>query len=650
MKLPTMAPSIRAAYRKALEELAASGQEAKPLYHFSKNVDELMSNPKTSWIGGEEYKPQALYASSSLVDNMSSTVGEAMPPREYVEQMLRDSKSGFVRVVPKPEAKINTVHEPSYLSQYDQAYNANIQKILRGEKVPELESLDKSTWGDADITHVMDVDGVSGLRETLIRNPKAVRFFSKDKMLMAALAAGAGGTALLGMPDDASALTPLQFWKAVKQSGYAAEPRGEQATIARAVRKLPKDTLDKIDTVFPETTESLGKAYGKSYSSGYWRGSPNMEASTTELYKANIGLNAERRSLETPIHEALHNVWLDKVLLRDKAMFVGAFKDFKRSGLLPMLENLFDTSLDTPAELFAEYGANKLMRTANHNFLSQMDPKIAKLLDAALAKYERVVPSKVMKEGAPTPDVQGSVGPFEPPPGTPPGPRPSIFSKLAKKIGIPAVAGAGVAGATMLSPDESQAMPLGKLTKQTLASATKLLDKPKAEESAFQLIGKKLSLPVKGVKQEVEVVDVRLNPKNNWRYLVLENEAGDRFQLPMTKDYLNVLHGATGTQDYLEQFAGHGQRGKNYQALRSLTRREAQREEGSIDPRSIRDFKAFNTMQAAKAHEIDPSLLNDYVYVKTDAKSPLLYMPRAYAEFLQQKGHLQIVGEGPKFK
>jgi hypothetical protein len=50
-----------------------------------------------------------------------------------------------------------------------------------------------------------------------------------------------------------------------------------------------------------------------------------------------------------------------------------------------------------------------------------------------------------------------------------------------------------------------------------------------------------------------------------------------------------------------------------------------------------------------KAREIDPSLVNDYVYVHVlddaggNTKGQSLYVPKRYAEFLAQKGYVKIL-------
>jgi hypothetical protein len=114
-------------------------------------------------------------------------------------------------------------------------------------------------------------------------------------------------------------------------------------------------------------------------------------------------------------------------------------------------------------------------------------------------------------------------------------------------------------------------------------------------------------------------------------------------------DYLSVLNGAVGTKKYLNDFEQATLFGKDQQALKSLGMREVGRENGPIPANRVKPFKAFNSMQAGMAHEIDPDLVNDYVYVRTAPKEPLLYMPRPYAEHLQKAGVLKIIANGPNF-
>lgn len=215
----------------------------------------------------------------------------------------------------------------------------------------------------------------------------------------------------------------------------------------------------------------------------------------------------------------------------------------------------------------------------------------------------------------------------------------SYFKKMKDldlgKVGLTAAILGPTAAA--LTPDSAEAMPLGKLTgvKEVVA------DLGRSEDAFYRLIGTKLNLQAGGgTRKPFEVVDVLKNPKNDWRYVIVKGPKGERKQLPMTKDYLEVLSGAIGTKEYTQKFESLGLHGKTLQALKSLGIREEKRT-NTVDV-SDKKFRAFNEMQAAKAQEIDPKLLNDYSYVRNE-DGQLLYMPKQYADFLSKKGYVKIL-------
>lgn len=213
-------------------------------------------------------------------------------------------------------------------------------------------------------------------------------------------------------------------------------------------------------------------------------------------------------------------------------------------------------------------------------------------------------------------------------------------SELKKKLFPGAIATALGVGGLVGTSSNSEAMPLGKL--QTAAKA--IPNTLRSEDAFYKLIGHQLNLSFKGGERKpYEVVDVLKNHKNDWRYVVVKDETGKRFQLPMTKDYLNVYLGAKGWQSQREMFNNSSYQDKKYMALKSLGIREAKREATSHV--NDTDFRAWNTMQMGKAKEIDPNLVNDYTYVKVlgDEKGKALYMPREYATFLAQKGFVKIL-------
>jgi hypothetical protein len=224
----------------------------------------------------------------------------------------------------------------------------------------------------------------------------------------------------------------------------------------------------------------------------------------------------------------------------------------------------------------------------------------------------------------------------------------SIFSKdKAWNPAIAATAGAGtIAGAVLGTPTDSEAFPLGKLTKfnsKTIEKFSRTLDPYNA------LKNRNLNLALGDTTERTPhtIVDVlRKGVKGDDRMLLLKDTAtGEYRQLPLTKDYLNVLLGADGTQRYLTQFENSAFSPRKSQAVKSLALRQEKRDNGPIT--NQKDFASFNTMQAEKAREIDPTFVNDYVYFKPTASEQQVYVPRPYADLLSSKGYGEITSPGP---
>lgn len=198
---------------------------------------------------------------------------------------------------------------------------------------------------------------------------------------------------------------------------------------------------------------------------------------------------------------------------------------------------------------------------------------------------------------------------------------------------IAGLAGGGaIAGAVLGSPDEAQALPLGniKALNRPIANAIR------SKDAFGKLIGNFLP-------NGMEIVDVQKNPNNDWRYIIAKDINGKRFQLPMTKDYLEAYMGAVGTKKYLNKFENVGELEKEMQAVKSMDIRTQKRNNTSdVKPST---FHEWNKAQVEKVKQIDPSLVHDYAYVKVldgSADQPI-YMPRAYADYLAKKGLVKIL-------
>lgn len=160
------------------------------------------------------------------------------------------------------------------------------------------------------------------------------------------------------------------------------------------------------------------------------------------------------------------------------------------------------------------------------------------------------------------------------------------------------------------------------------------------------LRGLTLNLPVSSFTDRAPhtiVSVVRKSP--NDRMLVLRDQEGNLKSIDMSRDYLNALVGAHGTKTYTETFSTMKNLEKKHMAGKSLDIREARRAAG---PEDDKWFKQWNTAQAQKVHNIDPALVQDYVYARRpELDAELLYMPRKYADILSKRGHVEILTDGP---
>lgn len=213
--------------------------------------------------------------------------------------------------------------------------------------------------------------------------------------------------------------------------------------------------------------------------------------------------------------------------------------------------------------------------------------------------------------------------------------KPDLRLSDLTKYGV----GGGIAGSVLLGDQgNADAFPLGKWGK--LKPTTEML--PRTEDAFYQMVGHKLDMPVGHIGEKVptEVVDMVKNPKKDEYLMIVKDAEGNRHQLPMTSDYLHALTSAKGTQRYLEKMKVQGNAENKYQALKSLGIREVKRENTDNVPDPL--FRALTYEGRNKVNEIDPNLVHDYSYVQNEA-GQTLYMPNAYADLLQRKGHVKIL-------
>lgn len=190
---------------------------------------------------------------------------------------------------------------------------------------------------------------------------------------------------------------------------------------------------------------------------------------------------------------------------------------------------------------------------------------------------------------------------------------------------------AGTVGSQVLSPEESEAMPLG-----TIRKLSKTILKSSSAEHALKgtVLGERV---VKGVKKG----------SKDWRIVQFE----DGHEIPMTKDYLNDLMRAVGTKKYLKEFGTQPKTGKQSMAARSLETRLDRSE--PLDPiKYAKEHKAHQerVKDIASNLGIDPGLLTTKtVFVRWPANDPnarVVQMPLEYAEILAKEGQVTIIREG----
>ena len=635
-----MLPHIRRAYRAALAELKASGQEAKPLYHYSKDPKALVQGPRLPGPEAlnEPWKPPAIYASDNLRDNPTSLLGLEGSPgivKELIGKPGSGKTQGYVRIVPKPTATKEAITEMEL-----------VQRVgVGGDPVKYLKP--------TDITKLMDVDETPGLTEYLIRNPNAVRMFSDkgiwDPKAIAALTGGGALASSILNPDEAEAAMLPQIRQMYNQARKNAKQvlyHGSSSPESLVVGDIRFEDIIKNNEPWKP-----GGLYWTdrpknipAHLSGNWPSSPPRLSAFKQRFGKRSVLEPQGARTSPVVRGAVSSGAKELSIVESELR--NAYDDFledfkKRHGV--KYPNQDDVKAEWTKHLQKDYDLVKIQDADYQkgvNEYIQLNPDMVSMFYRDKAR----TPSRGLVE-SPTPAAgkyKSPVGSSTIEPESWGGIVSGLDEALNTKIKLGLGLGGALTGAVLGQPSEAEAMPLGKLQKETTAI------KAIRSQSAYdRLIGTTLNLHKSAGAIErtpYEVVDVRKNPVNHWRYLVVKDAEGNRRQLPMTDDYLHALAGAKGVQMYTDRFEASGKKGKDYMSSSSLTKRQAQREEGPIQ--DDKEFKVFNESQAKKVTQIDPELLHDFNYVR-DNEGRYLYMPREYSEHLATKGEVKIISKGP---
>lgn len=681
-----MLPDVRKAYNAARQALRAAGKADKPLYHWSTDTEKLLAAPTihnrdiAANAENFEHQPLGIYASENLQDNATTLSGEGFSPREHYKNMISGAgaNEGFVRILPKAEATEKTISEDDLIARFERGLNPN-------------------TVTRADILKVLDAEGGAVQSEHIIRNPKKVSMFSDKKAWLPSVASLAAGGVMSATPSDSEAAMPPQ----IRQMYNLAREAAQKTLYHHSY--TPEQLMEKgVDpakfTSGMESYKPKGLYWAESpvnipgHLSGSWPA--NNAATLTRLKQHQTG-SFERRGATSIIRGTVSPeaqiFTIPEQQLRDE---YGKFRSMMRlnqpqgstaDDFDSMVKDAWTKELtkrgdvlhipDADAHLYADgtgFPGKPEYIALHPDFMNMFYENLARTPSTGKTKIysderdQAAAKKYVDKMLGPLPSLQAGLdsgmasdafGEYIAPTDTVASKSKDLADSAEKwyqessqllsdlkaggsglaKLGIPV----GLATSILLGDQDAEASPLGKLSKESLKDTIRSTSLPRNESALDRMLGKTLNLHFGDSAERTphEVVDIRRHGPDS-HMVIVKDAQGNRSQLPMTNDYLNAMLGAQGTKDYVEQFAGQGLQGKKIQSLKSLGIREAKKDSGAIKNDNL--FRDFNSMQKAKASEIDPALANDYVYVKNQ-QNETLYMPKTYADFLAKKGHVKIL-------
>lgn len=462
----------------------------------------------------------------------------------------------------------------------------------------ESDKIDDGLWASASLDPYADLDAF-GL--TSLHSPSAKKRYSNfiAKVIKdAGVASGVIGAGVLSTPEDSEAISRRQF---VRQSlkamgGIKGTPANIREDVKESGRRLPQTWLDQVpkigslekdlmqDAARAKAPEHLLPEFNEVASNVNYRGVqlPPVPGMPKGLVN-NIYLRAGKDSGMTPAHEVGHVGHGDRLLnldIEDGNKLIDTFNRLTHEsnlGFLYELEKTAGSSIHNPKELFAAMVG--LKATNNPNY-SRFPMSVQKIID----KY------------------------------------------------IPAIVAAGGVSAFLASPESAEAAPIGKWEQQTLEASAKLAKGFKPTHQTKKIVGRPIKLSILDrPSQEYTIASVLKKGKTEDYMVVVQSPEGERFQVPMTKDYLKVLAESTGIDDYAKMFNTKDLAGQTKQAEKSLAIRE-----NNLKPympqKTIADMQATASY---KAKDISPELVQDYVWFKSSS-GETTYMPKLYAKLLSK--------------
>jgi hypothetical protein len=668
-----MPPAARRMYEAALKEAMAAGNKDLPPTLFRRYrpspADEILRGlPIRQADDNELWKPPGTYAADKVRNIPGHLSGMpdsyATPTRDAMRRVLKpfsskrditpNAQSTVMRIVPHADARVKIMTEKELREFYDDTWERLVTAGPSSSKAPKFESqvpgshislrareeMGHVLRSEADVLKIPGVDdtlegtrrayldrmNVAPPNEYIILQPEKFSAFyeqyvtnnlanpgtTADKLnwtdfLKKATAMGLVGTAgVAAMPEDAEAISARDFFKQSVRAmgGIQAVPKSEREILKTGARTLPKEWLDKISKVdhafaAMEDAKDLPYVYQRQIDDfAYNQNVRGFAVNADDRLK--MGDLANSIYLKTPIDTKGRTPQAGTVLhetghiahgsgMRDLPHTEAAFLDdmwnwlVRNDGLAP-LENRRNVSIHNSRELFAEAVNARIS-----------DP----------AGFDKLFPE----------------------------PLKEIIHKY-----MPALAAGGVVAGISLTPEQAEAAArLGPLTKQTLETASELAVKTKPYHESKHLLGHKLNLSFGDMPEASYTIrDLkRSTGKRHDYFAILENEAGERYQLPMSKAYFKSLNKAVGTNQYLDDFVTKPDIAREAQATKSLELREATKPvKGTI-----------GKANAQRINKLDPSLKRQYVYFQANDSVKPVYMPKMYAWFLEKLKKGRIVQE-----
>ena len=602
---------MSAATQKILKQLfkALEQKGSKPLTRYEGNVEKLLRE------GFDESRQMKPYGGQSDYLWGETTGIHYAPESKDLTKLITGKNTTPDRYSP------NVVAHPLPGSR-SKSFTAEEWEKNSGRSITDINKELKSEYdfvtypdinaGNKDLMQTVQLNPGRAIAKIKAKDMHTGKFDTKYKILGLGTAGMLAGQAF--SPKDAEAISPNAYWKAVKPLfKEVGATRKEQAKVAQSILNLPKKDVDKVKRVEKLdsiSTNRFDAGPSAQIQSDYSKGLDNVEA-TVRFSRDNFrglynkGSRGKRHIMQTPAHEVSH-------LTVDRGGWEG--------------------KLDVLNTGYGERNLNKV--------IPQVRAGSGTVVENSLGWG---TPKELLAESLSTasPDIYSSE-------------TLDFLAGLRKNLGgrnfriAKAAAPVAVGTGMMLSPEDAEAMPLGKPLKgawktfgEAMRSKTPLGEHmrkagqkvPAVSKANDRLVGQPLrGSKISGVYQGI----------GDKRYIHLE----DGRVFPTDKKSVHELAAEFGTRAYVNKFAEHAGEAvpgtpKWDQILKSLEMNETR----GIPPRA-------GGSKPKRMDILENSLLDrqgmlqdelaDQVLVQSEKSKKWWLWPRVYAEPAEAAGLVRI--------